>query len=160
MDFQIRALPRDAFAHLFGASPEQLQAAGAERVVVDHSPGYPCRVSLRDAEPGETVLLLNYEHVSEASPYRASHAIFVIEDVDEAAPNLNEIPEVLRQRLLSVRAFDRAHHMIAADVCEGTDLEATIHALSEIEGVDYLHVHNAKPGCFAAKVDVLRPTRP
>ena len=159
MDFQVRALPRDEFAHLFGASTDELRALGIERHVVDHSPGFPCRISLRDAEIGETILLLNYEHMREASPYRASHAIFVIENAEEAAPGVNEIPDVLRQRLLSVRAFDHSHHMIAAEVCEGIDLVGTIQAFSEIGGVAYLHLHNAKPGCFAATVDLLHPSR-
>ncbi|MEL6416858.1 MAG: DUF1203 domain-containing protein [Pseudomonadota bacterium] len=155
MNFQIRALPREQFSHLFGAPDEQLLEAGVARVHVEQSPGYPCRVSLRDAKVGETVLLLNYEHLGEASPYRASHAIFVVEGAEDVTPAVNEIPDVLRTRLISVRGFNQDHHMIAADVCEGSDLAAKIQDMATVEGVDYLHLHNAKPGCFAAKVDLL-----
>jgi hypothetical protein len=75
--FRIRALPIAPFAPLFDLSEDELRRRRAVRVVADRAPGFPCRVSLRDAEPGETVLLLNYEHQSADSPYRAGHAIYV-----------------------------------------------------------------------------------
>ena len=102
---------------------------------------------------GEPVLLLNYEHQPAASPYRSSHAIFVREHAREATPGVNEIPEVLSRRLLSVRGFD-AHGCIAkADVVEGAALKETIADFFESSEIAYLHVHNAKYGCYAARVD-------
>ncbi len=59
MTFQISALNVDQFSHLFGKDSDTLAQFGAERVVADTVPGYPCRVSLQDAEMGETVLLMN-----------------------------------------------------------------------------------------------------
>lgn len=153
MGFQIRALNVDQFSHLFGASNETLASLGVERVVADENPGFPCRVSLTDAELGESVLLLNYEHQPASSPYRSCHAIFIREWASEAMLGENEIPEQLRQRLLSVRAFDCSGMMIDADVIDGHELESLLARMFANEFVSYLHLHNAKPGCYAALVE-------
>ena len=63
MNFQIVGLDERQFEHLFGASQEVLDKHGIERMTVETRPGYPCRISLEDAAIGETVLLLNYEHL-------------------------------------------------------------------------------------------------
>lgn len=155
MDFQVKALSERRFEHLFGADAATLARHAARRLRAPSSPGYPCRVRLRDAGVGESVLLVNHVHHDEDTPYRASHAIFVIEHAVEARPAPNEVPDLLRTRLLSVRAYDRHHDMIAADVCEGLELERAIGALGHVSGCAYLHVHNARPGCFAARIDLL-----
>src|SRR5690348_11586725 len=103
MGFRVSGLGREEFAPLFELSEAQLAAQGIVRRVADRRPGFPCRVSLQDAEPGETLLLLNYEHLPVTSPYRARHAIYVRENAQTATPAVNEIPEVLRTRLLSLR---------------------------------------------------------
>lgn len=132
---------------------EQLRQHGAVRRTVDASPGYPCRVSLMDAAMGESVILVHFEHQPANTPYRASHAIYVREGAKQAQPKAGEIPEVLRRRLLSVRAFDDAGMMLNADVVDGRELEQTIHLMFRDARVSYLHLHNAKPGCYAARVD-------
>jgi len=73
MSFQISALKLAQFAHLIGRSEEELAAYNARRVVADRHPGFPCRVSLLDAQPGETLLLLNYEHLAVDSPYQSRY---------------------------------------------------------------------------------------
>jgi hypothetical protein len=153
MGFRITGLPASAFAPLFGLDEHELASRGAVRMVADQKPGFPCRVSLRDAEPGETVLLLNYEHLPAATPYRSRHAIFVRENAVEASLERNEIPDVLRIRLLSLRAFDRADMMIDADVVDGSELGAALDRMLGNPAAQYLHIHNAKPGCFAARAD-------
>ena len=152
MTFQISALDREQFSHLFGQDDDVLSKNGVQRVVADSDCGFPCRVSLKDAAAGESLLLLNYEHQPADTPYRSSHAIFVREQASEAMPAINEIPEVLSKRLLSVRAFDRSGMMIDADVVEGQHLAALIERLFDNESADYLHIHNARPGCYAALV--------
>ena len=153
MDFRISGLPVAPFLPLFGLSDQQLAACGVARQIADKRPGFPCRVSLQDANLGESVLLLNYEHLPVTSPYRSRHAIFVREDAIESQPGVNEVPELLRSRLLSVRAFDRHGMMIDADVVEGSKLEQIASRFLENPQTGYLHLHNAKPGCFAARVD-------
>lgn len=152
MTFQIHALPAAPFAPLFALSDAELAARNMHRSTVQSCPGTPCRVSMRDAEVGETVILLNYEHQPEDSPYRATHAIFVREGAEHTQPAPDEVPDVIRSRLISLRLFDMAHMMIDADVVEGHQLSAAIQAAFEDDQVAYAHLHNAKPGCFAASV--------
>ena len=99
------------------------------------------------------MLLLNYEHLPVASPYRSAYAIYVRENAVDAQLDMNEIPEVLRTRLLSVRAFDEAGMLLEADVVQGTELAHVIDRMFARKDVAYLHAHNAKPGCFAARID-------
>jgi hypothetical protein len=153
MSFRITGLPAASFQWLFALPDEALQAHQAARVMADRKPGFPCRVSLRDAEPGETLLLVNYEHLAVASPYRSRHAIYVREHAQDAQLEVNEVPEVLRARLLSLRAFDSAGMMCDADVMPGTELAPAIKRMLAPASVAYIHVHNAKPGCYAARVD-------
>jgi Protein of unknown function (DUF1203) len=153
MSFQITGLGFGQFAPLVGFSDEQLLACSARRVIADRHPGFPCRVSLIDAQPGERVLLVNYEHLPVMSPYRARYAIYVRENATEARLAVDEIPPVLQRRLLSVRAFSAAGMLLDADVAEGAQLPATLERLLARAEVDYLHVHNARPGCFAARVE-------
>ena len=153
MCFQISGLDVDQFSHLFGEDLETLSKSGVERMIVDNKPGYPCRVSLQDADIGDTVLLMNYEHQPALSPYRSSHAIFVREWAIQTKPARNEVPEMLRHRMISLRAFDSSGMMVDADIVDGRQIEPMIDRMLAIESVSYLHLHNAKRGCYAARVD-------
>ena len=150
MQFQISALDLNQFSHLFGQSVNALADQGVLRMIVDSNPGYPCRVSLLDAEVGETALLINYEHQSMPTPYRSSHAIYVREHARQAMPEKNQVPYMFRHRLLSLRAFDASGMMVDADVTDGDSLESLIERMLENESAEYLHIHNALPGCYAA----------
>jgi hypothetical protein len=153
MGFQFSALSLDQFSHLFGQDGESLARQGIQRMIVDSNPGYPCRVSLQDAEIGETVLLMNFEHQPLLTPYRSSHAIFVREWATQAMPDKDEVPKCFRHRLLSVRAFDSSGMMIDADVIDGESLESLIQGMLENNSAEFLHIHNAKPGCYVALVE-------
>ena len=155
MSYVIAGLAPEPFEHLYGLSDEALAAAGAMRMRADAKPGFPCRVTLRDVEPGETVLLLNHEHHAVSNPYRSSHAIFVQEGARDASRFEDEVPEQLACRLLSVRGFDESGMMIDAEVIQGTELEPLIERFFADPACAYLHVHNARRGCFAARVDRL-----
>jgi hypothetical protein len=153
MGFRISALPEQEFEPLFALDDAQLSAVGAKRYIADRRPGYPCRVSLEDAAPGESVLLVPFRHQPADSPYRASGPVFVREHARRRPFEPNDVPEVLRSRLLSVRAYDIASLMVDADVVEGRDLEALIERVFGNPDVRYLHVHFARPGCYACRVD-------
>lgn len=152
MTFQITALDPAAFAPLFAMSDAELATCNARRVVADSAPGFPCRVSLADAEPGETLILAPFEHLPGPTPYRQTHAVFIREGATQARPAPGEVPLALRRRLLSVRAYDDARQMIAADVIDGEATAATLDGLFADPAVAFVHLHNAKPGCFAAAV--------
>lgn len=153
MGFQISALDVDQFNHLFGQDEEALARQGVRRVIVENDPGVPCRVSLRDVEVGEPALLMNFEHQSMPTPFRSSHAIFVKEWASTAVPGKNEVPVMFRHRLLSVRAFDSSGMMIDADVVDGEHLEPLIERLLANEAAEYLHIHNARLGCYVGLVE-------
>jgi len=153
MGYQVSALRADEFRHLFGLDDESLARHEARRMTVDVKPGYPCRLTLEDAEPGESVLLVNYEHLAVNTPYRSADAVFVREGATTCPPITNRMPEQLKIRLLSIRAFDADGMMVDAEVVHGEESESIIRKLLDDPRVDYLHIHNAKPGCYAARVD-------
>ncbi|WP_108881826.1 DUF1203 domain-containing protein [Anderseniella sp. Alg231-50] len=153
MSFLIQSLEPDQFGSLFSMSDDELQRHQARRVVVDANPGTPCRVSLQDAEIGEEVVLVHYEHQPADSPFRSSHAIYVRNNVAQSFLNEGEIPALFRHRLMSVRAFNADHIMIDAEAVEGTQLESVLNRFLDDPQVDYIHLHYAKPGCFAARVE-------
>jgi len=153
MSFRIRGLSPEPFASLFGLADAELAARNARRCIADAKPGFPDRIELRDAEPGEAVILVNYEHQPAETPYRSSHAVFVLEGAKEAFDAVDEVPDVLRSRLLSLRAFDAHDLMIDADVVDGTDVETLISRLLSNPEAAYLHAHYAKRGCYAARIE-------
>lgn len=151
MTFRISALPYAPFAPLFAMDDAALHARGARRMVADATPGFPCRVSLEDAAIGETLILVHHEHHTADTPFRASHAIYVREGAVEARPAPDAVPALLRTRLLSLRGFDEGGMMVAADAVEGTALEPAIDAMFADPAVASIHLHYAKPGCYAAR---------
>lgn len=153
MPFIVSALPAAPFQPLFGLSDAALATRGAMRRIVDAKPGFPCRVSLQDAEPGETVLLLNYEHQPADTPFRASHAIYVREGQAAAELSEDEIPTLFRHRMMSLRAFSDEGMMLAAEVAPGAELEVAVERLLATPQVAYLHAHYAAMGCYAARID-------
>jgi hypothetical protein len=150
--FQIVALPAAPFAPLFSLGETELSKIHARRVLASAKPGFPCRVSLDDAEIGEELLLLPYTHQPAASPYRASGPIFVRKGAREASIEPGVIPEYVTRRLISVRAYDGEDCMIDAEVCPGADVAPVTLRLFDDPRIAYIHLHNAKRGCFSCAV--------
>ncbi|MBB3226657.1 hypothetical protein FHW69_001247 [Luteibacter sp. Sphag1AF] len=152
MSFVISGVDPTPFLSLYGLSDEELTRQAVCRVVANEPRSFPERVELRDAEPGESLLLLNYVHQPTNTPYQSSHAIFVREGATVAARFEAQVPAVMQRRLISLRAFNTTHHIVTADVVDGSALEASIAAFLARDDVAYLHAHYAKYGCFAATV--------
>jgi hypothetical protein len=153
MSFRVTGLSPKPFQHLFGLSDDELARHGARRYLVDKTPGFPDRIEMRDCEPGETVLLLNHVCQPAETPYRATHAIFVREGATVRYSVLDAIPAVMKVRLLSLRAFDAEDMMIDADVVEGEAMEPVVNRWLSNPLVSYIHVHNAKRGCYSGRID-------
>ena len=153
MSYRITGLSPEPFRHLFGLSDTELAARSIRRYVADVKPGFPDRIEMRDAEPGEKLLLLNYIHQPADNPYRASHAIFIREGAKERYDRTNEVPEALRLRTLSLRAFDADDLIVDADLVEGGKVEGLIERLFGNPKVAYLQAHFAKYGCYAGRID-------
>ena len=153
MSFRITGISAEPFQPLFGLSDEELRQRGAVRYVADACPGFPDRIELRDAEPGETLLLVNHTHLDAETPYRASHAIFVLENAGERYDRIGETPEAMRRRTLSLRAFDAEHMMVDGDLTEGHESEVLIERFFRDPTVAYIHAHYARRGCYAARIE-------
>ena len=153
MTFQISPLKLADFQALFSQTTEALAAQSILRVTADRPNAFPCRVSLQDADPGETLLLLTYEHQPALTPYRDTHAIYVRETAAESHPAPGEIPEVLRRRTLSLRGFTETGLMRGADLTEGKQIASALETMFANPEIAYIHIHNAKHGCYAARAD-------
>lgn len=153
MSFQIRGLNAEPFASLFQLNEADLKAIGAERVYADEADAYPCRVSLTRVAKGEELLLLNHAHQTTAtSPYRAAGPIFVSRFAKTGAYR-GELPPMLRDRLLSLRAYDAKAFIVDAEVAEGSDVLQVIERLFADPQVAHIDAHFARRGCFAARIE-------
>jgi hypothetical protein len=153
MSFRITGLSPELFRPLFGLSDDALAVRGVERVRIATPNSAPCRISLEDAAPGESVLLLNFEHQPADTPYRARHAIFVREEPVDVFNAVDVVPDALRRRPLSVRAFGADHRMVDADLVDGASLEGLLESYLARDVIVYVQIHYAKRGCYAARAE-------
>jgi Protein of unknown function (DUF1203) len=149
--FRIRGLPADEFRHLFALSDSELEEQFARRMVADGA-GNPCRVSLSDAQSGDALILVNYEHHRVVTLYRSAFAIFVREG-EQQFDAIDQIPDQLRKRVLSLRGYDKSGMLQRAELVEGQQAELGIHSVLAHHDVAYVHAHFAKHGCYAALIE-------
>lgn len=151
MTYRISGLDPAPFLPLFTLDDAELARRSIVRMTVTDRPGFPCRVSLDDADVGKSVLLLNHATVI-SGPYAATHAIFVSEGAQRGVFT-DAIPPALDRRVLSLRAFDRISMMVDAVLTEPGAADAAIRRLFDNPAIDTIHAHNATRGCFAAAVE-------
>jgi hypothetical protein len=151
MAYRIEGLAPDPFAALFGMSDEALAERNARRAVAD-GPGYPCRITLEEAEPGEELVLVNHVSNDADTPYRASHAIYV-RRADKAGSYTDEVPAILATRTLGLRGFDAEGMLRGALLALPGEADERIRALLERPEVASIHAHNAALGCFLARIE-------
>ncbi|MFC4173148.1 DUF1203 domain-containing protein [Microvirga sp. GCM10011540] len=156
MPFQVRGIDPQPFQPLFRLSDEALAAQGIIRVKADEPDAYPCRVALARVRKGEELLLVHYMHQSNpASPYRAGGPIFVSRGAEEPAHYRGELPPALRDRLLSLRAYDADALIVDAEVAEGNEVSAVIQRFLARPDVAHVDAHFARRGCFAGRIERL-----
>jgi hypothetical protein len=153
MRFRISGLSPDAFRPLYGLSEPELARRGARRYIANTRPGFPDRIEMRDAEPGETLLLVNYVHQPARTPYHASHAIFVREGAERTFDAIDEVPHVLRLRTLSLRGFQLDHYLADAALVDGRELEREVQRMLAQPEIAYIQAHYAIRGCYAARIE-------
>ena len=153
MVFRITGLSPEPFRSLFGLPDQELASLGVKRYIVDSNPGFPDRIEMKDAELGQSVLLLNDVFQPANTPYHASHAIFIREWASQAFDAVDQVPESMRIRLLSLRAFTEDGMMLDADVADGIAIEPVVTRMFANPEVSYIHVHNAKQGCYSGRID-------
>lgn len=151
--FQISPLPAATFSHLYGLSDEELDSRGIVARTATEGDRFPCRVSLRDAKPGERALLMNFQHQDADTPYRSNYAIFVIVGAREASLAPGELPQVFQRRPIALRAFSPEGMLLDAALGTGDDVAPAIEKLLSNPEVAYLHAHNAMHGCYSARIE-------
>ncbi len=151
MALQFTGLPAADFLPLFDLSDSDLRAQGARRVVADDA-GYPCRISLQRAAIGENLILLQYAHHTTQSPYRAAGPVYVREQAHDTGRYFDILPPMLQNSLLSLRAYDAEGMITGAEVVQAEAALSAIDGMLQQPGAAYLHVHFARPGCYACQV--------
>jgi len=152
MTYRITGADPAKFQHLWGRDEATLATHRAVRVRADAMPGYPERTTLSDAEPGDVLLLVNHVSLSAHSPYHATHAIYVHDGPSERFDAVDELPPVFWHRPQSLRAFDGAGMMRAADIADGKEIGELIRRFFDDAEVAEIHAHNARQGCFNARI--------
>jgi hypothetical protein len=142
MSYVITGLSPEPFRHLFGLSDEVLREQNIVRRTADAKPGYPCRITLEDAESGETLLLLNHQSHTAETPYASRYA----------RTFRDELPPVLVNRPIALRLFGADGMLVGADMGVNGELVAKIEAALARPDVAYIHAHNAMHGCFVAEI--------
>ena len=150
MAYRIQGLAPEPFEALFTMSEAELAARNARRTVAD-GPGYPCRVSLEEAELGEPLVLLNHVSNDAATPFRAAHAIYVRYGAERGRYE-DEVPAILATRTLGLRGFDAQGMLRGALLALPGEADAKIRELFERPEVAE-NAHNAALGCFLARIE-------
>ncbi len=153
MTYRISGLPMMPFAPLFDMNDVELASHCAVRVTADADRGFPCRVSLSDAQRGETLILLNHVSHDVATPYRTAYAIYVRAEAQEVEPFVDDTPPAFEGRPLSLRGFDKEGMLRGALLAPPGESDTAIRTLLERDEIAYIHAHNAAHGCFAARID-------
>ena len=134
MVYRIEGLAREVFRGLLGLGDDALAERGALRVVADSKPGFPCRVTLEDAAPGERLILFHHVSHDVPTPFRSAYAIYVRESA--GAPACFDSEGMLRGALLALPG----------------EADGKIRDLFERPEIATIHAHDAAAGCFAAKI--------
>lgn len=149
-----RCLPIDpAIAERFRATGIDDGGNRLRRMTADHLS--PCRVCLRDAAAGEAVLLGSYHLPRPRGIYWTPSPIFV-----HAAPctefaAADTIPEIVRNRLVSVRAYDREDQCLydLGHAGDGDGIDAPLARALADPRTEFVNIHTAKPGCLLCRVE-------
>jgi len=151
MAYRMEGLAPEAFESLFGMMDGELAVHRAVRMIAN-GPGYPCRVSLAEAEPGEELVLVNHVSNDVDGPFRTAHAIYVRKDAATGA-YADETPPYLDSRTISLRGFDGDGMLKAGLLALPGEADTKIRALFDNAEIDTIHAHNAAYGCFLARIE-------
>ena len=153
MTYRIEGLAPEPFRPFFAMDEAELASWNARRVTAGETGGFPCRVSLEDAAPGERLILVNHVSHDVPTPFRTSYAIYVRERAERPAMFEDEVPPYLDRRTLGLRAFDAAGMLRKAALAMPGEAGEHIRALMADGEVAAIHAHNAAHGCFLARIE-------
>jgi uncharacterized protein DUF1203 len=153
---RFRCIPMDtASAVRFRQTGRDDAANPLHRKIADHP--VPCRHCLAEAKAGEMVLLGSYHFGRPHGVYWMPSPIFVHAEPCARFERADIVPEIVRNRLVSVRAYNADDMCVyeLGDVCEGTEVERLLDRALVNRRTDYVNIHTARPGCFLCRVDRL-----
>lgn len=153
MTYKITGLDASLIDRFRGLDDAAVEAMGARRMVATSKPGFPCRTTLEDAEPGESLILFHHTSHDVETPYRSAYAIFIREQAGEPARYVDAIPPVFERRPMALRCFDGDGMLKRAALAEPGEADQAIREQLAHEDIAYIDVHNAAYGCFAARVE-------
>lgn len=153
MTYKITGLDSALIDRFRGLDEAKLEAMGARRMVATAKPGFPCRTTLEDAEPGESLILFHHTSHDVDTPYRSAYAIFIREQAGEAARYVDAVPPVMQGRPLALRCFDADGMLKRAALAAPGAVDQAIREQLAHDDIAYIDVHNAAYGCFAARVE-------
>jgi hypothetical protein len=153
MTYRISGLNPAQYSHLFAMNDAELAAINGRRLIASAASGFPCRVSLRDADEGENLILFHHVSHEVATPYRSAYAIYIRENARVAAEYVDETPPVFEGRPIALRGFDADGNLRDAALALPGQADARIRELFDLEYIAYIHAHNAAHGCFSAAIE-------
>jgi hypothetical protein len=110
--------------------------------------GEPLRCCLRNARPGERLILLGYEPPIGSSPYREIGPVFACAERCEGPEHVDRYPTQWRGKRQVLRSYDRRGWIHDALIHDGNDPEAVITRLLSSTAAVQLHSRNVAYGCF------------
>jgi hypothetical protein len=140
---------------------DALRAAGRDEagnpllVRVDQDGGAPLRCCLREARPGERLLLIAYTPPGTAGAYAERGPVFVHAERCDGYLTPDQYPPEFAHRQQVIRAYDEQGRItggvLAAD---GRQAQAVISELLARPEVELVHLRNVGYGCYNCAVRV------
>ena len=126
-----------------------LDASGNPPVTVTATGGEPVRCCLRDARPGEELILFGYEPPLPPSPYREIGAVFAHAAQCEGPGDASQYPNDWIGRPQVLRAYDeRGWIHEATTTHDGSDPANALADVLAQPGVVQVHSRNIAYGCY------------
>lgn len=115
---------------------------------------YPCRYCLREASGDEGMLLLSHQAPEPKSVYGHPTAIFLCAHSCARFEEPDVVPEIVRNRHVSLRAFGSDGMMLyeANELVEGGGHDDAIRRILERGEVAFINAHTAKAGCMLCHI--------
>lgn len=110
--------------------------------------GEPLRCCLRDARPGEQMMLFGYEPPLPPSPYREMGAVYAHHEPCSEPTSDQSYPPAWIGRAQALRGYDSRGWIHRATVHDGQDPEAMIGDVLSDPQVVEIHSHNLAYGCY------------
>ena len=145
--FRVEAIPADTLDLIRTTGRDE--AGNVPRERIDEEGGSPLRCCLRDAEPGERMLLIAYTPPGIAGPYAERGPVFIHAEPCAGYPDVHSYPQGLGHRRQIVRGYDHDGNMATATiVADGGEAERELNTILSRPEIRVAHVRNVAAGCY------------